>query len=369
MTTRLLRTRITTIAATALLGGLGVVAARLPLAGAYGLAWGYSIAWGVVLPHYQPFTALMLVLYEVARRLPMRRARPYLALATLPWSLNTANVAALSGASGGGILVTAGLWGVMTLLVWMAGRVAYRTAETLRLREEVLAVQVQLARQQDRVALARELHDVLSHSIGAIAMQAAGARALSPRADDRIAGALDAIVATSTDAMQELRRLLGFLQDRGARVDDPASATTPGRPEAASLARAALAGGEIAGVEALAAATRACGLRVDVRRRGDPAGLAAPTEHVAYRVVQEGLANALRHQGRGCRVDVLLDWAADSLTVIVDSAGGAGRDDALAQHGSGTGLAGMAERLAELGGRLEAGPTPGGFRLVAVIPR
>lgn len=323
----------------------------LPLG--FGLAWCYSLAWGAVLPSYHPFTAMMLGLYEVARRLPARAALPYLVAVAVPLVLNTANVSALTHVDPVGTAVNAALWAVMTALVWMAGRVGYRNAEMIRLREEVFAARMHLARQQDRVALARELHDVLSHTIGAVSMQAAGARAL-PAGDPRVVTALASITTTSTTAMQELRRLLGFLASPAGDL------STPGGDSPDDVAER---------LETLVEATRACGLRVRVAGLEEARDLAQQQQHLVVRIVQEALANAQRHQGRGCRVEVHLQSDADTVTAQVDSVGGAGRDAALSGHGSGMGLQGMAERIARVGGDLEADGTASSFRVRARIPR
>lgn len=317
------------------------------------LAWCYSLAWGVVLPHYQPFTAMMLGLYEVARRLPARGALPYLVVVAGPWVLNTANAATLTGLDEVGTVVNAALWAVLTALVWMAGRVSYRNAEMIRLREEVFAARMHLARQQDRVALARELHDVLSHTIGAVCLQAAGARAL-PAGDPRVEAALAAIATTSTTAMQELRRLLGFLASPAGDLN------TAGQGAGEDVANR---------LETLVEATRACGLRVRAAGLHEARDLAHQQQHLVVRVVQEALANAQRHQGRGCLVEVRLHSGADAVTAQVDSVGGDGRDPALTGHGSGLGLQGMADRLARVGGELQTEGTASQFRVRARIPR
>lgn len=319
----------------------------------FAVAWAYSLAWGALLPHYQPFTALLLALYELARRIPTRRAWPYLSASAAPWLLNAANAAALSGVDRLGTALNAALWAVLTALVWMAGQVTYRNAQMLRLRDEVFAARLHLTRQQDRVALARELHDVLSHTIGAITMQAAGARALPP-GDPRVTDALGHITATSTSAMQELRSLLGFLSEPPEPADEPSARTG--------------SGDLVAHIGALVDSTRACGLRVSTVGLQAVAALPPAEQHAVLRVVQESLANALRHQGRGCRVGIHFQIDDDSVVTHVVSVGGAGRDAALSGHGCGMGLRGIAERLAELGGDVEADGTAQAFRVRARIP-
>lgn len=332
----------------------------------FGLALLYSVGWALVLPHYQPFTAVLFMLYDLARHLPTRAALPYLPATAVPWALHTANSAALTGlTTGPDIVVTAGLWAVMTVLAWMAGRFGYRAEETARLREEAVATQAQLARQEDRLALSRELHDVLSHSMGAIALQAAGARAVASAAeqplDPRVEKALESIATTSTDAMRELRRLLGFLRDQATARD---RAGAPGATPLHELPTARLAD-----VGALVERTRSCGVEVAVRTTGEPFAMLAEQEHAAYRVVQEGLANVLRHGGRGSRAELTLAWSESGLVIGLVSHAGSGRDVAVAEHGSGLGLRGLAARMQALGGELSAGPDGEAFHLRAYLPR
>lgn len=329
----------------------------------FGLAFVYSVAWTVTLPHYQPFTALLLVLYDIARSTPTRAALPYLAAIAVPWSLHTANSAVLTGMSGPAVLVTAALWAVMTTLAWMAGRFGYRAEENARLRGEAVATQAQLARQEDRLALSRELHDVLSHSMGAISLQAAGARALAQAGetplDPRVERALEMIATTSTDAMRELRSLLGFLRDSSA-AHTPHS---PEHPEQVSFTEARLSQ-----IDSLVERTRACGITVRTQVVGTPFAILDEQEHAAYRVVQEGLANVLRHGGSGSRADLTFTWSEAGLTIDLISRSGSGRDPAVADHGTGLGLRGLSARVASLGGELEAGPAGDTFAVRARLP-
>ena len=339
----------------------GLIAARpeaRPLT--YSVAFVYTVVWTIALPHYQPFTALLWVLYDIARHVPTRSALPYLAATPVPWTLHTANSAALNGMAAPAVVVTAALWAVMTALAWMAGRFGFRAEETARLREEAVAAEAQLARQEDRLALSRELHDVLSHSMGAISLQAAGARAIASAGgqplDPRVAAALEAIATTSTDAMRELRRLLGFLRDQ------PGSSAGRAEPTVAASAR-------LSEIDALIERTRACGVTVTAETTGKPFAMLAEQEHAAYRVVQEGLANVLRHGGRGARAALTLSWTDSGFSIDLVSSPGSGRDASTAEHGSGLGVGGLTARVASLGGELSAGPDGDTYVLYARLPR
>ncbi|WP_037892991.1 sensor histidine kinase [Streptomyces xanthophaeus] len=220
-------------------------------------------------------------------------------------------------------------------------------AAALRSREVAEAVTA------ERLRIARELHDMVAHSIGIIAIQAGvGSRVIRTQpAEAR--EALRTIEATSRETLSGLRRTLVSLRqaDLGATVSEPSPlAPSPG----------------LADVERLAAATAEAGIRVDVRRSGEQRALTADVDLSAYRIVQEALTNVVRHAGTGhCRVAI--DYGNEELSVeVVDDGRGA-----TAGHGSarGFGIIGMRERVALLGGHLSAGPrAEGGFRVAARLP-
>ncbi|MET9602179.1 sensor histidine kinase [Streptomyces sp. NPDC006459] len=204
----------------------------------------------------------------------------------------------------------------------------------------------------ERLRIARELHDMVAHSIGIIAIQAGvGSRVIRTQpAEAR--EALRAIEATSRETLSGLRRTLVSLRqaDRGATASEQSPlAPSPG----------------LADVEQLAAATADAGVRVDVHRSGERRALPADIDLSAYRIVQEALTNVVRHAGTG-RCRVAIDYGDEELSVeVVDDGRGA------AGNGStqGFGLVGMRERVGLLHGHLSAGPRPGGgFRVAARLP-
>lgn len=220
-------------------------------------------------------------------------------------------------------------------------------AAALRSREVAEAVTA------ERLRIARELHDVVAHSIGIIAIQAGvGSRVIRTQPAEACE-ALRTIEATSRETLSGLRRTLVSLRqaDLGAAASEPSPlAPSPG----------------LADVERLAAATAEAGIRVDVRRSGEQRALTADVDLSAYRIVQEALTNVVRHAGTGhCRVAI--DYGNEELSVeVVDDGRGA-----TAGHSSarGFGIIGMRERVALLGGHLSAGPrSEGGFRVAARLP-
>ena len=198
---------------------------------------------------------------------------------------------------------------------------------------------------EERLRIARELHDVLAHSISVINVQAGVGLALLDSDPEQARTALTTIKAASKEALGEVRQVLDTLRAPGAAPRAPA----PGLDRLPEL------------VEQAASA----GLTVAVETRGAHRDLPPGTDLAAFRIVQEALTNVVRHSGsRHARV--LVDHRAGALTLRVDDDGPATGADA---GGSGNGLAGMRERAAALGGTIEAGPRDdGGFRVSALLP-
>jgi signal transduction histidine kinase len=226
------------------------------------------------------------------------------------------------------------------------GADALSTAERLRAEHEAAA---ERAVRAERLRLARELHDVASHAVGAMMLQAGAAAALRERDPGGARAAVRTVQAAGTEALTELEVLFGLL-DAGAV--GPAGLAAPRQP------------GELgAALEALAARMRAGGLEITLdapARLDDPVAVAT-----AYRVVQEALTNAARHAPRS-RVDVVVAERNGRLAVTVRDDGAGAESSA---DGAGFGLVGLAERVRGSGGELAAGPAPGGgFAVEAQLP-
>ncbi|WP_141963822.1 sensor histidine kinase [Actinoallomurus bryophytorum] len=229
------------------------------------------------------------------------------------------------------------------VVVWLIGRSIGQRREYGEAQRAQAAVQ---AVQAERLRIARELHDMIAHSIGVIAIQAGvGGRVIDTQpAEAR--NALNAIEDTSRETLAGLRRMLGTLRqaDQGSAPLDP----TPG----------------LADLDGLVGRSLAAGVRVEVRRLGQERALPADIDLSAFRIVQEALTNVIRHAGaRDCRV--VLDYRDEELRVEVT-------DDGRGTIGApvaGYGIAGMRERAALLHGHFSAGPrADGGFGVSARLP-
>lgn len=206
-----------------------------------------------------------------------------------------------------------------------------------------------LAQAEERLRIARELHDVLAHSISVISVQATVGEHLAATDPPTARRALQTIGEVSRSSMGELRQMLGLLRDESA---DGRAATLSYEPAHG-----------LDDLEPLVDTYRSAGLPVRTATVGDPRRLPAASDLCAYRIIQEALTNTLKHAGPS-RAVVALDYQAEALQVEVadDGTGGTG-------SGGGHGLVGMRERTALLGGRFQAGPLPaGGYRVRATIP-
>jgi signal transduction histidine kinase len=229
-------------------------------------------------------------------------------------------------------------------------------ARELALRNERLEVEREAeaaaAVGEERRRIARELHDVVAHSVSVMVVQSGAARRVLDSEPDEAVQALTEVERSGRLALSELRRLLGLMRDgdeQAAREPQPT----------------------LAGLDGLVRKAREAGLPVELRQEGAPFPLPMGCDLAAYRVVQESLTNALQHGGDGARAKVLLRWNADGLELDISDTG-QGLAAAAEDDGGplGQGLVGMRERVALCGGDLQAGPRPsGGFRVRATIPK
>jgi signal transduction histidine kinase len=241
---------------------------------------------------------------------------------------------------------------------------AAETATRLRLAEEEHAADAARVVAEERLRIARELHDTVAHSMATITVQAGSAlHLLDSDAPVRpLRTALTAIRETSKGALIEMRSVLGQLRRPGLA---PSAAGQTG------LVR----------LEALRDAVTAAGAPVTVTVEGDRRPLPADADHSAYRILQESLTNVLRHAGPGAAAHVCLRYQPDALTITVTNDGPPGADGLSADGlpgdghpgdghpGDGHGIDGMRERAASVGGELTAGPLPdGGFQVKAMLP-
>jgi signal transduction histidine kinase len=208
----------------------------------------------------------------------------------------------------------------------------------------------------ERARIAAELHDVVTHHVSMMVVQAGAARAVlaavpggEPSGTADAIGALRAIEDSGRTAISELRTMLGLLS--------PAAGDGPGeRAGKGSAARAPQPG--MGNLDDLVARLSAAGLPVELSVTGTPRPLPPGADLTAYRVVQESLTNVIRHGGKQTRTSVQLDWGANLVITVSDA--GSGRDREPSVWKAGRGLLGLRERLALYDGELAAGPQSGG---------
>jgi signal transduction histidine kinase len=243
-----------------------------------------------------------------------------------------------------------GLAAIAWLVGFAFGERNRRTAELTERAERAereRETEARAAAAEERARIAREMHDVVAHSLSVMVVQAEAAEAMLDADPERARRPLAAVQQTGRGALTELRRMLGVLRemaDEGAAL-----APQPG----------------LSGLDDLARQVRDAGLPVRVRVEGEPRPLPPGIDLSAYRIVQEGLTNALKHAGPATAEVVVRYGPADlELEVRDDGRGRGGRS-----NGGGHGLLGMRERVALYGGELAAGPRPeGGFALTARLP-
>ena len=254
-------------------------------------------------------------------------------------------------------------------------RLADSTARLRRAGDEAKAA-TERALTAERARIASELHDVVTHNVSVMIVQAGAARKILASSPADAEDALLAVEATGREAMTELRNLLGLLSPAADGTDQPAPAG-PGSPGARPGSPGTGAGratlrpqpglGEL---ETLIGRVRAAGLRVTLTVTGTPRAIPPGANLAAYRVVQEGLTNVLRHAGQAA-ASVAVHWGDQLLLTVTNDGQGTGpaAPDDGRPPGQGRGLLGLRERLALYGGELAAGPRPGGgWRVSVVLP-
>jgi signal transduction histidine kinase len=244
-----------------------------------------------------------------------------------------------------GWIISAGVM-VVTARMWQlhVREVEQRAEDAERTKDEA----AQRRAMEERLRIARELHDSLTHSISVISVQAGVAVHLARKRGEDVSSALLAIQEAGTDAARELRTTLSVL-----RSDE--------HGDSSGLAQ----------LSSLVTRAESAGLPVTVTVTGAKRALPSEVDQAAYRIVQEALTNVGRHAGPA-RVSVRLHYTPDTLSVQVDDDGGGsgtGTGAGPLPTGNGLGLIGMRERVTELGGRLRAGPRDGGgFQVRAEFP-
>jgi signal transduction histidine kinase len=321
----------------------------------------------LTLPDYHPTAGLLVAVSAVAAGASRRVSLVALALTALPFSFAVRYAGAVetnpdlrTGAQFlsaiGYALLAVGAWGVG----YWAGRSRRRLQQLEdqhRLDEEAVT--------QERLRIARELHDIVANAISVMVLHADGAKGVMDQDPERAKLALNTIKETGKQADDELRLLLGVL-----RVE-PADGTgqderSPGQDEAVGRRPVP----RLAEVDRVVKAVRASGIHVGIEQVGQPRPLDQSVDLAAYRVVQEALTNVTKHAGPGTSAQVSMTWDDNWLTLRV-------RDDGTGSHAhsgrepgrhTGHGLVGLGERVAIAKGTLQAKPTGGGFEVTVRLP-
>lgn len=320
---------------------LACQAAILVVSAAEFAAFGSPEGDGVALPS-------VIVGYTVARRLDLRRSWWGLVMGCAFWLVWSSLDPTSSGESGSERLLTL-FWLSPFIIAWLLGTLVRLTLQNREQRRVNVAQRATQAVSEERNRIARELHDVIGHSVSVMTVQAAAVRRrLTPeQAVER--QALETVESVGREALAEMRRMVAVLRQAG---DDRDLEPPPGLDQ----------------LDRLAAKFRTAGLPVTVEVTGASRELAPGLDLTAYRLVQEGLTNTLRHARDAHRVHVEIDYREDELELAVRDDGQPSASTAPPKD-AGNGLLGMRERVAVYGGSLLARPRPeGGFELVATLP-
>jgi signal transduction histidine kinase len=310
----------------------------------------------LLLPGFQPFAGLLLALHAVAVRRPARWSVAALVATGVPLGLYSAlRSDPRSPGWIGALIGLFVLWMLLAAATWGVGRLSFVAAErALRLRELHRAEAAATA-QAERMHLARELHDIVAHTVTIMMIQASGAKAVLGPGQPQVRNALEVIETSGIQAMSELHRMLNLLRMPESGAQLPAPGTQP----------------TVADIDQLVGSALRAGGDVSLMEEGMPGALDPSVEAAAYRVVQESITNALKHGGPAAAVMVWLRWSELMVEVeVADTERGPrpGPEDTAALS-SGHGLAGLRERVTMVGGTIDYGPVEGGFVVRARLPR
>nr|WP_202528041.1 sensor histidine kinase [Streptomyces sp. SID486] len=306
--------------------------------------------------------------------------------ATTPRRVSVAALAAMClpapAAFGTGGSAGLAVYLLTVVLAWTAGQ--WRKAQRARTREEMRRAVL-----EERARIAREVHDVVAHTLSVLVVQAAAADDVFTERPEQSRQALRAIETSARSALGELRLLLRAFrpeaeepgaeeygaEEYGTRGDDVEKGGTQGYGAGERRLGERHAGEQrepvptLARLDELADAVRATGMTVHLHREGATDGLPAAVDLAAYRIVQEALTNTLRHAAGAGEVSVRVTVEEGCVTVTVVDDGRMSQGSGPGWPGAGRGLVGMRERVRLVGGSLRAGPSPGGgFEVSARLP-
>lgn len=287
-------------------------------------------------------TAAMVAAYSVARY-QSRRSWWGLVLVGLFWAawagLDPMNTRAMD-------YVQSVVWAMEIVIPWLVGALVRSRVLAAEQRRQVREQRAARAVAEERNRIARELHDVIGHSVSVMTVQASAVRRRLAAEQSLEREALVTVERAGREALTEMRRMVGVLREAGT---DPDREPPPGLSQ----------------LDRLVDRVRATGLPVELTITGDPRPLPGGLDLTAYRLLQEGLTNTLRHSDRPARAEVAITYGESALELSVRDDGAPAASVAEAGHG----LLGLRERVAVYGGQLVARPrTGGGFELLATLP-
>lgn len=330
---------------------------RAPVA-IFATQWVLAVAAWPIMPHYTPVIGILVALYAVSAHQSKKISVLALLASFIPIDLTAAVAFRAPNEDPLTAFITNAIYLVlMAVGAWGAGRLAQasrRHVQQLEREREMIREAEVLAAERRRIA--RELHDIVSHAVTVIVLQAAGAARVANTNFDQVKQSLAHIETTAKQTMTELRRLLGVLED-----SEPAN-------HAAGIDRVGPQPG-LADLPKLLTSLRATGMPVTVDVQGTPRDLDPSVDLATYRIVQEGLTNVLKHAGKNANPQLRLVWETRRLLIQIDN----GTNLAEAHRGQpppiGRGLVGLRERTHAVGGDLQAAPRhEAGYRLIATLP-
>ncbi|HEX2053969.1 MAG TPA: sensor histidine kinase [Actinomycetota bacterium] len=301
-------------------------------------------------PAYMLGPAVLFAMYSAGTQLPRRSSAAAAAAVTTSVALLVAAGPAYPGPA------STVFYAVLAAAAWWLGTVVRRSRtaaeEHARRADELAATREELARyavSEERRRIARELHDVVAHSMTVVAMHAGTGRMVAGKDPSAAVTALATVERLSREALQDMRRLVGLLRAGGE--EDDGLAPAPG----------------LADLHRLVAEVVGTGMAVEVKTSGDLDTVPPGPALAAYRIVQEALTNAVRHSG-AARAELVVELDESELRISITN-GPPEASIATGGDGGGMGMVGMRERVALYDGTLTAGPLPdGGYRVEARIP-
>ncbi|WP_018348776.1 sensor histidine kinase [Longispora albida] len=313
----------------------------------FGIMWAHSLVAALTPPlRYFPTVGVLVALFTLALHRGRNAGRAALAGYAILMVFNVMELVTLVdedklriGIGQTAVLATYGL------AAWAGGRLVAIT-------RSLAAAEAREAVSAERLRIARELHDIVAHSVTVMILQAAGAQRMLTTDPPRASRAMSEIETIGKQAMDELRRLLKLLRD-----DDDGRCPTGPQPGLAEVPR-------------LLSGIRGAGITVRFEQDGVAGQLDPGADLAAYRIIQEALTNVTKHAQRGASATVRLAWSSEELTIqVVNGPGHSPQSAQLSALSAGYGLYGLRERAALTGGLFTARPTPdGGFAVIATLP-